>query len=142
MNCWNCGYVVEENTKVCRRCEADQTGHEGVDPEALKDTASQLESIAPGAIEALRELAGQHGTAEDFANAILVGNCPECGSYKVGDCDDDPDYHNTFLGRCFACGNVWCTECGYKLKKGEKKCPDQENHSWDIPDAPDLDELR
>jgi RNA polymerase subunit RPABC4/transcription elongation factor Spt4 len=142
MNCWNCGYQVEENSKICRRCEADQSEHEHIDPEVLTDAATELESHAPGALEALKALAGQHDTAEDFANAILVGPCPECGSLKVGDCDDDPDYVNSFLGRCFACGNVWCTECGYKLKKGEKRCPDEENHSWDIPEAPDIDELR
>lgn len=96
------------------------------------------EKVAPGIIGALHEVAKKHDTAEGFADAIFVGPCPECGSKNVGDCDSDPDYNNILLGRCFACGNVWCTECGYKLKKGEKRCPDEEKHYPDPPDDEDL----
>ena len=138
MNCWNCGYPIEEGTKICRRCEADQTEHEDVDPEALDKATKMAEQIAPGMLDTLQQLASQHDTAEDFANAILVGPCPECGSHKVGDCDNDPDYSNGFLGRCFGCGNVWCTECGYKLKKGETKCRDEDEHLRDMPEPPDF----
>ena len=138
MNCWNCGYPIETGSKVCRRCESDQTEHEDIDPEALQDAAANLESIAPGTLESLRELASKHDTTEDLVNAVFVGECPQCNSTKVGDCDDDPDYSNPFLGRCFNCGNVWCTECGYTLKKDEKQCPAEEEHFADLPEPPDF----
>jgi len=138
MNCWNCGYVIEPNTKVCRRCEADQTEHDDIDPESVKEVVALAESISPGLLDTLQQLADGHDTAEDFANAILIGPCPECGSEKVGDCDSDPDYENPLLGRCFSCGHVWCPDCGYKIKPGEKKCPDEDEHFSDLPDLDDL----
>ena len=139
MNCWNCGEQLAADTKICRRCEADQTEHVELDPQTVEHMREIIESMAPGALEALPKLVGPHDTAEDFANAVLIGPCPECHSENVGDCVNDPDYENFFLGRCFACGNVWCVECGYKLKKGEKQCPDEAEHALDYPGLEDLE---
>jgi hypothetical protein len=143
MKCWNCGEEIEEGTKVCRRCEADQTevdDFDDLDPVMLEETMAFMEKIAPGSLETIRELANQHGTAEDFVNALFVGPCSKCGSEKVDSCENDPDYNDPLLGRCFECGTVWCTECGYQLQKGEKECPSIEEHLAEYPDEPDFDE--
>ena len=97
MKCWNCGYEVQPNTQVCRRCEADQREHKESDPTVLNETISVVENQNPGLLESLRSVAERHGTAEDFVNAIFLGPCPECESEKVGDCEHDPDYENLNL---------------------------------------------
>jgi hypothetical protein len=129
MNCWNCGYEVEDGAKVCRRCESALTES---NPDALRAAQEALEQMAPGDIRYLQELAGKSNTAEDFANAILVGPCAKCGSENVGCCEDDPDYHEPLLGRCFACGAVWCTECGHVLETSEKTCPRMAEHDEEL----------
>jgi hypothetical protein len=132
MNCWNCGHEVETGTKVCRRCEANQADFQPTNPEDLRKAEETLEQIAPGGLADLMELANKHGTAEGFINAILVGPCAKCGSENVGDCEEDPDHFEPFLGRCFDCGAVWCTECGHVLEKDEQSCPMMPAHLEDL----------
>lgn len=47
-------------------------------------------------------------------------------------CEDDPDHLEPFLGRCFACGAVWCTECGHVLDANEKTCPRMAEHDEEL----------
>jgi hypothetical protein len=138
MKCWNCGDDLPLSTKICRRCEADQAAHSDLDADAAREIVALAESVSPGLLDELKNIADQHDTAEAFANAILIGPCPACGSENVGDCETDPDYENPLLGRCFACGNVWCPECGRKILRGEKKCPDEDEHFSDLPGFDDL----
>jgi hypothetical protein len=75
MKCWNCGYEVQAGTKVCRRCETDQTDHPEPDPEALGAAQKALEQIAPESLESLKDIAMRCDTAEAFVGAIMVGPC-------------------------------------------------------------------
>ena len=132
--CWNCGYNMNPGEKTCRRCEANQEEHPEIDPNALAEAMKVAEASAPGLLGELRHLAMAHDTAEGFVNALMVGECPKCGGQNVGDCELDPDYGSAFLGRCFTCGAVWCTECRRTLGKGEKHCPDRDEHFTEFED--------
>ncbi len=68
--------------------------------------------------EAMRQSAG----AEEFANRILVGPCPNCGSEQTGDCEADPEINDLLVGRCYECGQLWCTECGNALTRKNLQC--------------------
>jgi len=139
MRCWNCGKDVPDDAKACVRCEADLSDDPPSDSEiaAVADILAQM----PGDLQdLLREHAGASTTADEFADRILVGSCPECGSENTGTCEHDPDYEDITLGRCFDCGKVWCTHCEHVLGRGEKVCPRAEEHEreWgEIFDDPD-----
>lgn len=47
----------------------------------------------------------------EFTRAIMVGDCPKCGSAKTVDGDDLPG-GNICVGTCLSCGYSWCLECG------------------------------
>lgn len=66
---------------------------------------------------------------EEFVNIIAVGNCPQCGSAKTGDCDSDPEIQDVCVGRCYDCGNLWCLEYGQKLDEDAplRSCCDEED---------------
>jgi len=90
MRCWNCGRNVPEKAKVCQFCEAT------IEPEPTEEekklVGDLLERMPPGASEELQAAFEQSETAEDFANRILVGECPQCGSTETGDCVLELDF--------------------------------------------------
>ena len=61
-------------------------------------------------------------TANDFADHIFVGDCPKCGSEHTGNCDADPEIEELLVGRCYQCGQLWCTECGRLLDRNSPSC--------------------
>jgi hypothetical protein len=78
--------------------------------------------MPPDVLAELGDAMSQSSTAEEFANRIMVGACPKCGSERTGDCDADPDIENILVGRCYECGQLWCTECGNTLAKENPYC--------------------
>ncbi len=121
MRCWNCGKKIPDQAKACEFCEAaveDEPTEEG---EAL--VRDLLKQMPPEALEELRSATEGSHTAEDFAYRIFVGDCPKCGSKETGNCADDPEIEELLVGRCYHCGQLWCTECGRLLERDLPKNP-------------------
>jgi hypothetical protein len=121
MHCWNCGKRVSKTAKVCQYCEASM---EDAPTEEEKGLVAEFLTQLP--MEELQAVFEQSATAEDFANRILVGDCPKCGSMETGNCEDDPEIDNILVGRCYKCGQLWCTECGHLLEHASPSC-----NCWD-----------
>ncbi len=120
MRCWNCGKEIPEAAQACQFCEA------AVKPEPTEEEMEAvrgiLEQMPPEDLEELQALVGQSETAEEFADRILVGECPKCGSLETGNCENDPEIGELLVGRCFQCGQLWCTECSRLLELDSPSC--------------------
>jgi hypothetical protein len=120
MRCWNCGKRIPDTVKVCGFCEA---AVEDEPTEEEKDVVRDLlKEIPPEAMDELRAAFEGSGTAEEFADRIFVGDCPKCGSEETGDCEADPEIEELLVGRCYQCGQLWCTECGQLLERDSPSC--------------------
>jgi hypothetical protein len=120
MLCWNCGRKVPDTAKVCKHCEADLSDAPG--EEEMAAVEGILKDMDPDMLAEMLELAQNCSSAEEFADRIMVGDCPACGSAKTGNCENDPEMEDITLGRCFECGQIWCTLCDRVLEKGETTC--------------------
>ena len=88
MRCWNCGKSDPETAKVCQFCEAAvEAGADG----GGEGTGRGLLTQCCRERWRLQAAFEQSETAEDFANRILVGDCPQCGSTETGNCENDPE---------------------------------------------------
>jgi len=127
MQCTNCGKKIPDNAAMCQFCEAV------VEPEPTEEEAQgaleALQTLDPQARQELLDAIGASKTADAFANRILVGECPKCGSERTDDCENDPDVGNPLVGRCSDCGYLWCTLCDRPYEGGECEC-------WDELDEP------
>jgi hypothetical protein len=121
MRCWNCGKKIPDKAKVCGFCEA------AVPAEPTKEEKAAVEDILgqmpPEALDELRAAFAGSDTAEEFADRIFVGDCPECGSATTGNCEADPAIGELLVGCCYQCGQLWCTECGRLLERNSPSCP-------------------
>jgi hypothetical protein len=115
MNCWNCGHAVAENALFCGHCEADMA--QAPSTEAMAAVMKVLAQMPPDALGELGEAMAASASGEEFANRIMVGPCPSCGSEHTGDCDADPEINEIRVGRCYECGQFWCCECGNALTR-------------------------
>lgn len=122
MICWNCGKEVPKGAKSCKHCESKVEDLPDMSPEELGQMLTAA-GVDENMLKEIRELAGKAGSAEEFANAIFIGDCPKCGSHNVGNCEETRGIEDVTVGRCFDCGLLWCAECGYELKKGDTGCP-------------------
>ena len=120
MRCWNCGHTVSKKARICGHCEADLTEAPSAEEEAA--VMELLGQMPPDVLAELGEAMSKCDSAEEFANLIMVGPCPSCGSEKTGDCDADPEINELLIGRCYECGHVWCTECGNALTRERLYC--------------------
>ena len=131
MQCPNCKREIPETAKVCKHCEA------AVVPEPTREEMNAarafLEQLPPDTLAELQQMFDESETAEQFANRIMVGECPKCKSQNTGDCEDDPEINELLVGRCFDCGQLWCTECRRLLKPEAAFC-----ECWE--DDEDLDD--
>ena len=120
MRCWNCGKTIPDKAKACRFCEA------AVQPEPTDEEQAvareMLDQMDPEAMQELQAALGESETAEEFVNRIFVGDCPKCGSTETGDCENDPEIGELLVGRCYQCGQLWCTECLQLLKPDAPHC--------------------
>jgi hypothetical protein len=132
MRCWNCNRQVAKKAKVCAHCEADLS--QAPKPEEEKAVLEMLQQMPPDALAEMQKLLASSTSAEDFANRIMVGSCPKCGSDETGDCEEDPEIDNLLVGRCYECGQLWCTECDKPLEGKAPKCP-----CWDEDPGDDLE---
>jgi hypothetical protein len=121
MRCLNCGKTILDTAKICQFCEAPvKEGPTEEEEQAVREVLGQM---PPEALEELQAAFFEGGTAEEFANRLMIGPCPKCGSLETGDCDDDPELNEILLARCFECGQFWCTMCGGLLDKAHPACP-------------------
>jgi hypothetical protein len=120
VSCWNCGQKIPAKAKACQFCEAAvERRSSEEDMQIMRDI---LELMPPEALDQLQAAFGECATAEEFANRIMVGECPRCGSAETGDCDSDPEIGELLVGRCYQCGQLWCTECGRLLDRSSPTC--------------------
>ena len=120
MKCWNCGKNIPDAAKVCRHCEAAVVaGPSEEEEEAIGDF---LSNAPPEAMEELRAAFAKSDTAEEFVDRIFVGDCPKCGSEDTGNCEADPEIEDFLVGRCYQCGQLWCTECRRLLDPTAPSC--------------------
>lgn len=120
MKCWNCGKRIPDDAKICRFCEM-AVADEPTEEEKVV-VRGVLDQMPPEALDELRAALERSDTAEEFADRILVGDCPKCGSDDTGNCEADPEIGDLLVGRCFQCGQLWCTECGQLLKHDSPSC--------------------
>ena len=120
MRCWNCGHPVSKQARVCGHCEADLTEAPSAEEEAA--VRELLGQMPADVLAELNEAMSESASAEEFANRIMVGPCPSCGSDQTGDCDADPEINELLVGRCYECGQLWCTECGKALTRKRLHC--------------------
>lgn len=132
MRCRNCYREVPDSARACIHCEAPigpkMTGEE------LEAARKVFDQMPPDVQAEMVQLALQAHTNEEFVNAIMTGNCPNCDSEKTSDCECDPEIECNLVGRCYDCGQMWCTECGKLIEKGITYC-----ECWDEEDS-DLDD--
>ena len=120
MRCWNCGRSVSEEARVCAHCEVDLAEAPTAEEEAA--VRELLEEMPPELLAELGAAIGESESALEFANRIMVGACPSCGSEQTGDFDADPEINELLVGRCYECGHLWCTECGNALTRQSLHC--------------------
>ena len=60
--------------------------------------------------------------------------CPKCGSHDTGNCGNDPEINDLMVGRCYDCGQLFCTECGRLLEPQSASCD-----CWDDDGSATLD---
>lgn len=120
MRCWNCGHKVTKKARVCGHCEADLS--EAPSAEEAAAVMELLEQMPPDVFADLTAAMSESSSAEEFANRIMVGPCPNCGSEQTGDCEADPEINELLVGRCYECGHLFCTECGNGLTRKNPHC--------------------
>lgn len=121
MRCWNCGKKIPRKAKICQFCEvAVDAAPTEEEKEAVREL---LQQMPPEAIDEIAEAFEDSETAEEFVNRIFVGECPRCGSEETGDCENDPEIGELLVGRCYQCGQLWCTECLRLLDRAKPECP-------------------
>jgi hypothetical protein len=120
MRCLNCNREIPQNAKVCEYCEA--TVMEEPSAEALQAAHALLDQLPTDIAAELQQAILDSGTAEEFSNRILVGNCPKCAGLNTGNCENDPDIDDLLVGRCYDCGQLWCTECSRLLAPQAAVC--------------------
>jgi hypothetical protein len=120
MRCWNCRKKIPDTAKVCQFCEAAVRDMPTEEEEAV--ARGLLEQLPPEALNELLSAFEVSNTAEEFADRIFVGDCPRCGSEQTGNCEADPEIGELLVGRCYHCGQLWCTECGRLLEPGSPSC--------------------
>lgn len=120
MRCWNCGKRIPDKAKVCGFCEA--AVQEEPTQEEQERVSNLLSEMPADVLDELRAAFQHSDTAEEFADSILVGNCPKCGSEETGNCEADPEIGELLVGRCYRCGQLWCTECRRLLEGNSPSC--------------------
>lgn len=120
MRCWNCLHELPATARRCPHCEAAVVDQPGADE--LAAAREIFEMLPPEALTELQRFAARSETAEEFADSILVGDCPKCESSQTGNCENDPEIGELLVGRCFECGYLWCTMCDQPLQPGKTVC--------------------
>ncbi len=132
MICWSCQKEISDAAERCPHCEAEVEA----EPTGEETAAvwSALGNKEPEMIGELRNAFEKSADGEDFVNRVMIGDCPTCSSPKTGDCEHDPDIDDVCVARCFACGQLWCPDCGELFKNDrtiDHDCPTWEEMDFD-----------
>lgn len=127
MKCSNCLREIPDGAGFCLYCEMKQRE---VDPNKgrIAEIMREMESISPGITQELHRDAMNFETADDFANSILSGSCPKCGSSKTETCDEVSGIEDIFVCRCIDCTTLFCADCGQVFEEdiitvSSSECP-------------------
>jgi hypothetical protein len=133
MRCFNCNREIPDTAKICGHCEAPVM--EAPTAEEMEAARALLEQLPPDVAAELEQTVRDSATADDFINRIFVGDCPKCDSTNTGNCEDDPEIAELLVGRCYECGQLWCTECLQLLEAKAPfcECWDEEEPTEDEP---------
>jgi hypothetical protein len=135
MKCSICGKPIPEGSDVCSFCHMPDDTE--LTAEDLAIAEQLFKEMTPEMLDELQTAFQQSNSAEEFANRVLVGPCPKCGSEKTWHCGEDPEIDDISVGRCQQCGHLWCTLCDKPLDKSSPICEacDQEweelDEEWD-----------
>jgi len=124
MICWSCQKAIPDAAERCPHCEAEVVAEPTEDEKAA--AKSVLAGLGPDLTDELRDAFEKSATGEEFVNRIMVGACPTCSSSETGDCENDPEIGDPCVARCFACGQLWCPDCGELFKNdrfADHDCP-------------------
>jgi hypothetical protein len=97
--------------------------------ETLREQLRSLGHDGDAWLDKLERMASDAPAAERFADVVMVGLCPSCGSDATSDCEDAPGIDDLTVGICTSCIHLWCLECGTALSFREPSCP-----NWEKPD--------
>ena len=120
MRCWSCGRKIPKQAKVCKHCEAPVESPPTKEEVAFVEQL--LDQMDPEMLSELSDTIEQSSDGEDFLRRVMVGDCPKCGSGQTGSCEEDPDIEDICVGRCFACGQLWCLDCDTLFGPGQQHC--------------------
>lgn len=137
MRCLNCNRTLPKNAKACVYCEALV---EEPSAEEMEMARAVIEQLSPEALAELERVMMNSDTAEEFVNQIFVGPCPKCQSAQTGDCEDDQEIGDLLVGRCYECGQLWCTECGKLLTLQNTTCACWDEVPEELQNEEDVDE--
>ncbi len=120
MKCSNCGKTIPDGSEVCSFCQLPPDVE--LTPEDLAMAEELLKEMTPEMLDELQTAFDESGSAEEFANRVLVGPCPQCGSENTSRCEEDPEIDDASVGRCNDCGQLWCCFCDRLLDKSSPAC--------------------
>jgi hypothetical protein len=135
MNCWSCNRPIPETATICAHCEAPVMPEPT--PEEWEAARQLLENLPPEAAAELQQALLSSSTGEEFVDRIFVGDCPKCQSTNTGNCESDPEIAELLVGRCFDCGQLWCTECCQLLQPQRAFCPCWDDDDLSLEEAND-----
>jgi hypothetical protein len=133
MRCFNCNRDIPDTAKICAHCETPVV--EAPTADEMAAAREMLERLPPDVMAELEQTIRESDTADDFINRIFVGECPKCAGTHTGDCENDPEIGELLVGRCYDCGQLWCTECLRLLQPQAAFC-----ECWDEEPTEDEDE--
>ena len=120
MLCCNCKKSISDDSRMCCYCEAKQ--HPPPSQDEMQVVRNVFSQMGESAQRELMAAFFASKTQEEFANRLPVGGCPKCSSSDTDDCENDPIIDDICVGRCFACGQLWCLECGRHFTDGQSIC--------------------
>jgi hypothetical protein len=129
MHCFNCLREIPDTAAICVHCEAPVMPEPTA--EEMDAARALLQQLPPDAAAELHKAFLASETADDFVDRIFVGDCPSCDSSNTGHCENDPEIAELLVGRCYDCGQLFCTECCRLLEPQRPFCK-----CWNEDDAP------
>jgi hypothetical protein len=118
MRCFHCRKPIPDDAERCQFC-GESTKFTAEEEQIAQQLMDQMD---PETVEQFEALLQQCGTADEFVNAVLIGDCPACGSSSTNGCQDDPEIADPSVGRCLDCGQLWCPFCERLLTKAAPSC--------------------
>jgi len=99
-------------------------------PDEVAAFMEMIRQSNPEILDAMKAMAENYSDPDEFANAIMVGPCPQCESGATEDCECDPVIDDPCVGRCLDCRQLFCTDCRCLFENADDaaahECPEWE----------------